>query len=133
MAWNLTLTEKQRAHWCFVCKESACQSRRRKRRGFNPWVGRFPWSRKWQPAPACLPGKIPWTEGYSPWGCKESDTAEHTHTCLHACVCTHMPSTGLCAITALNRGVGSLPTDASRVAAPFYIPTNGVPGLWRHF
>ena len=20
--------------------------------------------------------KIPWTEGYSPWGCKESDTTE---------------------------------------------------------
>ena len=36
-----------------------------------------------------LPGKIPWTEehdGYSPSGCKESDTTEqvctHTHTCL---------------------------------------------------
>ena len=28
-----------------------------------------------------LAWKIPWTEelgGYSPWGCKESDTAEHT-------------------------------------------------------
>ena len=30
-----------------------------------------------------LDGRIPWTEklaGYSPWGCKESDMAEHTHT-----------------------------------------------------
>ena len=30
-----------------------------------------------------LAGRIPWTEelaGYSPWGCKESDMAEHTHT-----------------------------------------------------
>ena len=30
-------------------KESACQCRRCKRRGFNPWVGKIPWSRKWQP------------------------------------------------------------------------------------
>ena len=29
-------------------KESACQCRRSKRRGFNPWFGKLPWSRKWQ-------------------------------------------------------------------------------------
>ena len=29
--------------------ESACQCRRRKRLGFDPWVGRIPYSRKWQP------------------------------------------------------------------------------------
>ena len=31
-----------------------------------------------------LAWKIPWSEepgeGYNPWGCKESDTTEHTHT-----------------------------------------------------
>ena len=27
-------------------KESACQCRRH---GFNPWVGKIPWNRKWQP------------------------------------------------------------------------------------
>ena len=27
-------------------KESTCQCRRR---GFNPWVGKMPWRRKWQP------------------------------------------------------------------------------------
>ena len=27
-------------------KESSCQCRRHKRLRFNPWVGRFPWSRK---------------------------------------------------------------------------------------
>ena len=36
------------------CKESTCQ---RKRLGFHPWVGRIPWSRKWQPTPVFLPGK----------------------------------------------------------------------------
>ena len=30
--------------------------------GFNPWVGKIPWRRKWQPTPVLLPGKIPWTE-----------------------------------------------------------------------
>ena len=30
-------------------KEPACQCRRCKRRGFNPWVGKIPWRRAWQP------------------------------------------------------------------------------------
>ena len=30
-------------------KESTCQCRRRRRLGFNPWVRKIPWSRKWQP------------------------------------------------------------------------------------
>ena len=36
-------------------KESACQCRRCKRCGFNPWVGKIPWRRKWQPTPVFLP------------------------------------------------------------------------------
>ena len=35
-------------------KESACQCRRC---GFDPWVGKIPWRRKWQPTPVFLPGK----------------------------------------------------------------------------
>ena len=49
------------------------------RPGFNPWVGKIPWRRKWQPTPALLLGKFHgWRGliGYSPWGCKESDTTE---------------------------------------------------------
>ena len=38
-------------------KESACRSRRRKRRGFNPWAEKTPWRRAWQPTPICLPGE----------------------------------------------------------------------------
>ena len=30
-------------------KESPCQCRRCKRCSFNPWVGKIPWRRKWQP------------------------------------------------------------------------------------
>ena len=32
-----------------VGKDSACQFRRHKRHGFDPWVGKIPWRRAWQP------------------------------------------------------------------------------------
>ena len=35
-------------------KESACQCRRR---GFDPWVRKIPWRRKWLPTPVFLPGE----------------------------------------------------------------------------
>ena len=41
-----------------------------------------PWRRKWQPTPVFLPGGSYGQRslaGYSPWGHKESDWAEHTH------------------------------------------------------
>ena len=38
-------------------KESACQCRRHKRHGFDPWVGKIPWRRGWQPTPFFLPGE----------------------------------------------------------------------------
>ena len=40
--------------WWLDGKESACQC---KRCGFDPWVGKIPWRRKWQPTPVFLPGK----------------------------------------------------------------------------
>ena len=40
--------------WCSG-KESTCQCRRYKRRGFDHWVMKILWSRKWQPTPySCL-------------------------------------------------------------------------------
>ena len=62
---------------------SACQCRRHKRHGFNPWVGKIPWSRNLLPTPIFLPGKlhVQWSlAGYSSWSHKESDMTEHTHT-----------------------------------------------------
>ena len=56
-------------------KESACQCRRRKRRGFDLWVRR----RKWHPTPVFLPEESHGQRslvGCSPWGRKESDTTE---------------------------------------------------------
>ena len=43
-------------------KEPTCQCRRHKKHGFDPWVGKTPWRRAWQPTPVVLPGKSPWTE-----------------------------------------------------------------------
>ena len=58
-------------------KESTCQC---KRRGFDPWVGKIPWRRKWQLTTVFLPGKFHGQRslaGYSPRGHKESDMTEH--------------------------------------------------------
>ena len=38
-------------------KEPACQSRRCKRHGFDPWVKKIPWKRAEQPTPVFLLGK----------------------------------------------------------------------------
>ena len=43
-------------------KEPACQCRRAKGRGFNLWVRKILWRRKWQPTPVFLPGESPLTE-----------------------------------------------------------------------
>ena len=67
-------------------KESACQCRKRRRHGFDPWVVKIPWRREWQPTPAFLPGESHGQQslaGYSPGGRKESDTTEWLST--HAC------------------------------------------------
>ena len=33
-----------------------------RRPGSDPWVGKIPWRRAWQPTPVFLPGEFPWTE-----------------------------------------------------------------------
>ena len=43
-------------------KESACQCRRCKRCGFDPWAGKISWRRKGQTTPGFLAWKIPWAE-----------------------------------------------------------------------
>ena len=43
--------------WWLGGEESACQCRRPRRCGFDPWVQKIPWSRKWQPTPGFLPGE----------------------------------------------------------------------------
>ena len=41
--------------WYRVCLQCG-------RPGFNPWVRKIPWRRKWQPTAVLFVWKIPWTE-----------------------------------------------------------------------
>ena len=56
------------------------------RHGFDPWVGKIPKRRAWQPTPVFLPVESHGQRsmaGYSPRGRKESDmteATEHAHT-----------------------------------------------------
>ena len=55
------------------------QCRIHKRCSFNPWVGKIPWRRKWQPTPVSWPEKSHGQRsqaGYSPQGLKKLDTIE---------------------------------------------------------
>ena len=55
----------QVAQWLRICR---CRRPR-----FNPWVGKIPWRRKWQPTPVFLPERSYGERslaGYSPWGHK---------------------------------------------------------------
>ena len=45
-----------------VAKEPACQCKRHKRQGFNPHIGKIPWTRAGQLS-SILTWRIPWTEG----------------------------------------------------------------------
>ena len=51
--------------------------------GFNSWVRKIPWSRKWNPIPVLFSGKLHGQRslvGYSPWSCKELDMTERART-----------------------------------------------------
>ena len=69
-------------------KEFACQCRRRERLGFNPWVGKIPWRRGWQPTPVAM--ENPMNRGA--WQATDHGVVEtrtqlkrlSTHTCVHA-------------------------------------------------
>ena len=72
--------------WWLSGKESACQRRRRR---FDPWVGKIPWRRKWQPTPVFSPGEshgLRSLKGYSPWGHKDWDTTEQLSMHVNMCI-----------------------------------------------
>ena len=54
---------------------------------FNPWAGKIPWRRAWQPTPVFLPGDSHAQRslgGYSPWGPKEPDPTERLSAAQHS-------------------------------------------------
>ena len=67
-------------------KEPTCQCRRHKRHRFDPWIGKIPWRRAWQPTPVFWPGESHGQRSlaeYSPWGCQELNTTEQLTLSLH--------------------------------------------------
>ena len=67
-------------------KESACQFLTYGRCGFDPWVGKIPWRRAWQPTPGFSPGKSQEQkslEDPSSQYHKETDMTEHTRAHTH--------------------------------------------------
>ena len=84
-------------------KESTWKCRRHQRRMFDTWVGKIPWSRKWQPTPVFLPGKFHGQKslvGYSPCSHRELDTADHAGTkgarALYYCLLLGLPPAWCC-------------------------------------
>ena len=67
---------KEQASLVAQMVESACQFRTC---GFDPWVRKFPWRRKWQPTPVFLPGK---SRGLQSLGSQRAghDWVTNTHT-----------------------------------------------------
>ena len=92
-------------------KEPACQCGRGKRLRFNPWAGKVPWRRKWQPPPVngqrSLVGCSPrGTRSQTQWkdraqagswasltgkhGLKRASETHLVRVCVHVCVCAHL-------------------------------------------
>ena len=83
-AYNSTPKISGLPRWS-IDKESTCQCRRHRRLGFDPWVGKILWRRKW-------PGKSHGLRnllGYRPWDSKESDMAEQLSIDAHTCQRSH--------------------------------------------
>ena len=62
-----------------VVRNVPAKRRRCKKQGFNPWAGKIPWSRKWQPTPVSWHGKFHGQRSlvdYTPWDHKELHMAE---------------------------------------------------------
>ena len=74
-------------------KEPICQCRRHKRPGFEPWVGKIPWRRAWQPTPIFFSGEFHGQGSLacnSPWSHKELETTERLTLSLHINIYIHI-------------------------------------------
>ena len=54
--------------WCFMCYMGFCGAQwvriypQCRRARVDPWAGKIPWRRAWQPTPVFFPGESPWIE-----------------------------------------------------------------------
>ena len=67
-----------------MVKNLTASARRCRKHGFDPWVGKLPWKKKWQPTLVFLPGESHGQRSvvsYSPRGHKSwTQLSEHAHT-----------------------------------------------------
>ena len=65
-----------------MVKNLPANARKRKIPGFDPWIGKVPWRRAWQPTPVFLPEEFHGQRSLEAYagleGHKESDTTEVT-------------------------------------------------------
>ena len=57
----------------YKLKEKKIHSNDWMRHEFDPWIGKIPWRRKWEPTSVLLPVIFHGQRrlvGYSPWGCR---------------------------------------------------------------
>ena len=73
-----------------VVKNLPVNARRCRRCGFDPWVGKIPWRRPWQPILVFFSGESHGQKSlvdYSSQGCKELDMTEHA--CIYNTISHH--------------------------------------------
>ena len=115
--------------------EPACQHRRLKRCGFNPWVGKIPWRRQWQPTPVFLPGEPHGQRNLAdcgPQGHKESHMTEVTlqaHTSIYLYFKKFWPHPIACGTLVPWPGIESI---TSGVESPNHWTTRECP-FWLNF
>ena len=81
-SYNIIYTLSNFCSWTFLVAQTVSICLQCGRPGFNPWVRKISWRRKWQATPLFLPGKSHgWRSlvDYSSWGHKESDMSEWLH------------------------------------------------------
>ena len=72
---NICVIYNRLSRW-LTGKGYACQCRRYRIFGFNPWVGKITWRRKWQPTPVFLHGKSHGRRSLVGYGSQESYTIQ---------------------------------------------------------
>ena len=76
-----------RAHRWQSAKESACLCRRSRRHRFDPWIGKIPRRKKWQPTPVCLPGKLHGQRSLMACWCGQKDLEVTERLSMHTQCC----------------------------------------------
>ena len=97
-------------------KEPACQGKRHRRRGLNPWIRKISWSRKWQPPPVFLPGKF---HSRGPWSTVHGAAKPWMWPTIHTCTAYSLPCLFQGSLKLLNKVVAE-PYASSVLITPLY-------------